>query len=250
MKRSYPYPIATSSDSVEYMVGVSAGFLMQFDDSRAVFVGSTPAQGEIIYWNGSAWALLAPGTAGYVLKTGGTGANPSWGRYAGGDYLTSGTFTTQTAVGFPLTSYTGYRGFRFVFTRVVLTSGTADFFIRTSTDGGANYDSGAGEYSYSAPYFHTAADFSHSVADTCIRFDGWLADSGYFELDISVWNPSVANAEGTLFKGDFSFANSAGATQYTGLVSGTREANADVDAISINCDADTMSGNYAIYGLA
>jgi hypothetical protein len=78
VKRSYPYPIATSSDSVEYMLGVSNATLMQFDDSRAVFVGSTPAQGDIIYWNGSAWTLLPAGTADYVLKTGGAGANPSW----------------------------------------------------------------------------------------------------------------------------------------------------------------------------
>jgi hypothetical protein len=36
------------------------------------------AQGDILYYNGSAWVLLSPGTAGYALVTGGAGANPSY----------------------------------------------------------------------------------------------------------------------------------------------------------------------------
>jgi hypothetical protein len=36
------------------------------------------AQGDILYYNGTDYARLAAGTAGYYLKTGGAGANPSW----------------------------------------------------------------------------------------------------------------------------------------------------------------------------
>lgn len=39
-------------------------------------LGST--QGNILYRNGSAWTVLAPGTAGQVLQSGGAAANPSW----------------------------------------------------------------------------------------------------------------------------------------------------------------------------
>lgn len=35
-------------------------------------------QGSILYHNGTDWVVLAPGTAGYMLVTGGAGANPSW----------------------------------------------------------------------------------------------------------------------------------------------------------------------------
>lgn len=35
-------------------------------------------QGNILYRNSSAWTVLAPGTAGQVLQTGGAAANPSW----------------------------------------------------------------------------------------------------------------------------------------------------------------------------
>jgi hypothetical protein len=36
------------------------------------------AQGSILYRSASAWTVLAPGTAGQVLATGGASANPSW----------------------------------------------------------------------------------------------------------------------------------------------------------------------------
>lgn len=36
-------------------------------------------QGNILYRNGSVWTVLAPGTAGQVLQSGGAAANPAWG---------------------------------------------------------------------------------------------------------------------------------------------------------------------------
>lgn len=39
-------------------------------------LGST--QGNILYRNGSVWTVLAPGTSGQVLQSGGPAANPSW----------------------------------------------------------------------------------------------------------------------------------------------------------------------------
>lgn len=39
-------------------------------------LGST--QGNILYRNGSVWTVLAPGTSGQVLQSGGAAANPSW----------------------------------------------------------------------------------------------------------------------------------------------------------------------------
>lgn len=36
------------------------------------------AQGSLLYRDSAVWKALAPGTANYLLKTGGTGANPAW----------------------------------------------------------------------------------------------------------------------------------------------------------------------------
>lgn len=65
----------------------------------AVF-GST--QGNILYRDSSAWQVLAPGTAGTFLKTGGAAANPSWSSTTGGGLINPVKDTFST----PATSFT------------------------------------------------------------------------------------------------------------------------------------------------
>lgn len=66
-------------------------------------IGST--QGQVLYRNGSIWTVLAPGTAGFVLTTGGPAANPSWTNPAGGGTVTSLTSGTGVTVsGSPCTT--------------------------------------------------------------------------------------------------------------------------------------------------
>jgi hypothetical protein len=56
----------------------------------ADIAGITYAQGDILYYNGSALVKLAAGTSGQFLKTLGAGANPAWDTLAGGgDMLAS-----------------------------------------------------------------------------------------------------------------------------------------------------------------
>lgn len=45
----------------------------------------TEAQGQVLYYDGSNWNALAPGTNGQVLTTGGAGADPSWSNAGSGD---------------------------------------------------------------------------------------------------------------------------------------------------------------------
>lgn len=53
------------------------------------------AQGDILYYNGSAaWARLPAGTSGQFLKTLGAGANPQWGAISVGE--TDGTIANQS----------------------------------------------------------------------------------------------------------------------------------------------------------
>ena len=48
------------------------------------------AQGDVMYYNGTDWVRLAPGTADQVLKTNGAGANPAW-----ANAVTAGTALVQ-----------------------------------------------------------------------------------------------------------------------------------------------------------
>lgn len=75
------------------------------------------AQGDIPYRNSSTWAALAAGTAGQVLKTGGAGANPSWGdlpvqflsKTALQSVNNSTTLTNDNHLAFPVAASKTYR---------------------------------------------------------------------------------------------------------------------------------------------
>jgi hypothetical protein len=58
--------------------GIAAGATVGIPDP------ATPEQGDVLYWNGSAWVRLAHGVAGQALITGGNAANPAWGTVSGG----------------------------------------------------------------------------------------------------------------------------------------------------------------------
>ena len=45
---------------------------------------ASEAQGAVLYFNGTNWVVLGPGTSGQFLKTNGAGANPAWAAAAGG----------------------------------------------------------------------------------------------------------------------------------------------------------------------
>jgi hypothetical protein len=50
----------------------------QIASGVVVFDPGSDARGDILYYNGSAWARLPAGTSGYVLQTQGASANPQW----------------------------------------------------------------------------------------------------------------------------------------------------------------------------
>jgi len=74
----------TASDGLTWVDNsVHPPVIKVYDGNAAAWVDiALPAlttQGDIVYFNGTALARLPAGTAGKVLKTGGAGANPSWG---------------------------------------------------------------------------------------------------------------------------------------------------------------------------
>ena len=76
----------------------------------AAIAMTSDAQGDILYYNGTAYARLAAGTSGQVLQTGGASADPSWVNqtaqnpsvaqieFNSGDDSNSGTFTVPSGV--------------------------------------------------------------------------------------------------------------------------------------------------------
>lgn len=70
---------ASSASAARTALGLAIGTNVQaYHAYLADLAGVTAAQGNILYFNGTNWVVLAPGTSGYVLQTLGAGANPQW----------------------------------------------------------------------------------------------------------------------------------------------------------------------------
>ena len=70
-----------ASDAVTSVDGLTGAVSLS---SVYIAIPGSSVQGDIIYNNGSGFTRLGPDTVGKVLKTGGTGANPSWSDIDGG----------------------------------------------------------------------------------------------------------------------------------------------------------------------
>ena len=63
------------------------------DGAKIALTGNV--QGNVMYYNGTDWVILAPGTSGEALKTSGAGANPTWGAVSStGDFANGGDTAT------------------------------------------------------------------------------------------------------------------------------------------------------------
>jgi hypothetical protein len=151
------------------------------------------------------------------------------------------TFTTLS---------TDYRTFKVVFDSVVPGTDNQILQIRTSTDGGSSYDSGASDYSYARflAVTSSAATFSDTSA-SFIPMHGVGAGTGTGELlngEMTLFNPSAAQY--THIKAESSLINKDGNPSWSS-VGGARLSAADVDAIEFTFASGTIaSGTFKLYG--
>jgi hypothetical protein len=76
--------IATGTGLTGGPLGASGSTVSLSAATIASLLPSSPVQGDIVYYNGSSWVVLAPGTAGQILQTNGAGSNPTWVNNGGG----------------------------------------------------------------------------------------------------------------------------------------------------------------------
>ena len=99
-------PVALPVIASGHLLGNSTGSSAAAADTTLTSLLDTlgsPAQGDVLYRNGTAWVFLGPGTNGQYLQTQGAGANPQWATNAGTTY-SAGTGLTLTSTTFSLTS--------------------------------------------------------------------------------------------------------------------------------------------------
>jgi len=191
------------------------------------------------------------GDAGKFLKGDGTWGNPSL------VLLTSGTVSAAATLNLVLTSYTAYRGLRFVLSEWVPVTDDVELWMRLSTNAGSSYDSAAGNYRYSFIVASESAVGSNGTASaTQIRISGnssatqavsnVAAERGcdafvdlFAQTDTASW-PRVTSWSGWL---------GADGISQQGLCHAQRVTAQDTDAVQFLFESGNISsGKYAVYG--
>lgn len=116
---------------------------------QAILDQITTTQGSILFRGAADWQALAPGTAGQVLKSNGAGADPSWGAGGGGsaawNLLRAWSFAVDGALPFFDVNVAGYDD-ALVIVKDVPLSASQWRTLKFSSDGGATWDTTAGNY--------------------------------------------------------------------------------------------------------
>lgn len=98
------------------------------------------AQGDVLYYNGSAWARLAAGTSGHVLKTRGAGQNPVF--EAGGSWELIGTYVASSSASLDVTNLGAFRAIRVLFNSLRPATDGASLRFHYTTNNGTNWNDG------------------------------------------------------------------------------------------------------------
>lgn len=197
---------------------------------------TTPTTGQILRYNGTAWVNVTSGTP--IL-------------------LATKTASASATLNFTEFNNAVYRRYEFDLENVFLATDDLTLFLRTSTNGGSSYDSGASDYQWSltgmsgATAVSTGSTGAGSINLTNSTAGNRIGNAaGEYGVNgiIVMFNAGNA-ASATDIQTRISYFNTATAySQYIG--SGVRAAAADVDAVRfLPTSGNITSGTIRMYGI-
>jgi len=169
-------------------------------------------QGDIVYRDGSGLARLGYGTAGQVLQTGGSGANPSWGTVSS-DWVKLGKtdLTSVASVSFQDIFTADYDIYKVFVNGVASSSGNQNLYFRWLTSGstedsGSNYN-GMHDITYRQESNNNRAQATDAYnGASAYRITGWgaIGDTGTWSgmdnWELTLYDPK-RNHKSTSAKG-------------------------------------------------
>lgn len=102
--------------------------------ASVIAIPASSAQGDLLYHNGTTWTRLAAGTAGQGLRSGGAGANPTWGN----QWEVVSILTASNSAELVATNLSIYRAIRLTFNNLRPSTDT-QANLHFSTDNGVTY---------------------------------------------------------------------------------------------------------------
>lgn len=192
---------------------------------------------------GSANVTITPG-AGSLTITTNTNAT-DWVK------ISESTASSSASISFTGLSST-YRVYRIVMSNVQGAVDGGYLQIRTSTNNGSSYDSGASDYQWS--YLlngWNGINQNVDTADSIIQVTNSNMGSGSNEKlagEIRLYSPSSTTY--TFFTWEVFYPDSNSASRYTVMGNGYRQSAADVDAIQfIQSNGNLSTGTFTLYGM-
>lgn len=177
---------------------------------------------------------------------------------SGRDLLAVQAANSSASIDFVLTKWLQlYDRFEVDFEDVLAGTDDAAFWLRTSTTGGSSYDAGGADYNYVWSRLVFSGGGLDSTAGTFAQI-GIISGSGGNLSNVAgetaagtvtIYNPRAVGRLKVKWTATNIASNiSISPAQYNGL--GTRETNADVDAIRFLCSAgNIVSGTFRLYGI-
>ena len=251
-------------DAIEQVQANWFGAKTGVDDG--LISGTAGANGNLGVFNADGDLVEGPryGTSGAnrLLQLNGSGELPA----VDGSNLTGLAepgmrfIASQDASGDASITFTGlaqalYDSYLVVLGGVIPATDNVHFWMRTSTDDGSSYDSGASDYQYRvvADIFATTAANANSTGAAAIQLTGLhelgsAAGEYGFHAEIRIIMPHLATHTHVRWGG--SYMDSDGRFNCITGASGVREAAADVDAIQFLMESGNIeSGTFTLYGL-
>ena len=200
-------------------------------------------------------SIAGVGTSGQVLTSNGASNLPTFQNAAaadGNDWVLISSATASASAQIVFTGLTStYGAYVIVMTDVVAENDGVVMFLRTSTDGGASYDSGVSDYGWVLHYVFTVATVNTDSADSEITMLGaGLGNAANESLNgkITLYRPSSATYTHVSWEAVYDESTLGGMVFETGA--GQRLSAADVDAVRLAFSTGNItSGEFRLYGL-
>lgn len=173
---------------------------------------------------------------------------------AGGAWVKISSQTAASSATVDFTSLSSsYLMYMIVLNKVLPATDSVDLLVRTSTDNGSSYDSGAGNYQWGLLSYQAGAASTFSSSDTSIKI------AGTTQRVSNVAGEGVSGVVELIGHSDVAYGTITSRLTYMGastnyasidLVSGKRVTAADIDAMRfLFSSGNIASGTFTLYGL-